>query len=561
MSADSRTVRSGPVDPRLLRLPGMRRYLLFIAAYGVAAAVVVVGFADSLSRVLAGVAEGRVNGPAALAVVGFAAARGLLATARGAAASAAAATLKARLRADLLSSALGRGPMWLRGQRSGELATLAGPGVNALDAYLTGYLPQLVTAVTVPVAVLARLALADRTAALTVALTLPLVPIFAALVGWHTASATKRQWRLLHRLGGHFHDMLTGVATLRAFGRARAQVDVVRAMADKHRGATMRTLRLAFLSALVLELIATLAVALVAVPVGVALVDGKLTLSVALLVLLLTPEAFTPLRVAGAQFHASQEGLAALRDVFAVLEPDEAPATRSGGASLRPRDVRIVLANTDLGYAGERVLRDVTLTVEPGERVALIGPSGGGKSTLLHALLGFVSPLSGRVVLESEGLAVDLADVDHERWRSRIAWVPQRPYLFAASVAENIRLGVPDAPDDRVRAAARAADADGFVAALPHGYATALGERGHGLSSGQRQRLGVARAFLRDADMMLLDEPTARLDGGSEAAVIEATPRLLAGRTAVFVAHRPAMLTLADRVLLVRDGHVREVTP
>ncbi|WP_344139492.1 thiol reductant ABC exporter subunit CydD [Luedemannella flava] len=535
----------------------MRPYLAAVLGYGVATAVVVVGFADSLSRVLAGVAVGRLDTGALVAVLVFAAVRGLLAATRGATATAAAATLKARLRADLLGRALGRGPVWLRGQRAGELATLAGPGVNALDAYLIGYLPLLVTAVTVPVAVLGRLALADRTAALTVALTLPLVPIFAALVGWHTASATQRQWRLLHRLGGHFLDMLTGVTTLRAFGRARAQIEVVRAMADKHREATMRTLRLAFLSALVLELLATLAVALVAVPVGIALVDGDLTLPVALLVLLLTPEAFTPLRAAGAQFHASQEGLAALRDVFAVRSPTDAAPTRSGGASATPRGARLVFDNTTFEYAGTAVLRDVTFAVAPGERIALIGPSGGGKSTLLHALLGFVTPTSGRVLVGN----VDLAEVDPDAWRSRIAWVPQRPYLFAASVADNVRLGLPDASPDAVRAAACAAAADSFVATLPDGYDTVLGERGFGLSSGQRQRLGVARAFLRDADLLLLDEPTARLDGGSEAAVIEATPRLLAGRTAVFVAHRPAMLPLADRVLLVRDGTVREVTP
>ncbi|WP_344088044.1 thiol reductant ABC exporter subunit CydD [Luedemannella helvata] len=534
----------------------MRRYLAGIGAFGIVTAIIVVGFADSLARVLAGVAQGRLDTAALATAVAFAAARGVLVAARGATATSAAATLKAHLRADLLTRALDRGPVWLRGQRAGELATLAGPGVNALDAYLIGYLPVLVTAVTVPVAVLGRLALADRTAALTVALTLPLVPIFAALVGWHTASATRRQWRLLHRLGGHFLDMLTGMTTLRAFGRAAAQVEVVRAMADKHRDATMRTLRLAFLSALVLELLATLSVALVAVPVGVTLLDGGITLPVALLVLLLTPEAFAPLRAAGAQFHASQEGLAALREIFAVREAGPSAPARSGGVAARPRASRIVFDNTTFEYGGQRVLRDVTVEIAPGERIALIGPSGGGKSTLLHALLGFLTPASGRVLVGS----TDLADVDLAAWRERIAWVPQRPYLFAASVADNIRLGLPDAPDDAVRAAAAAADASGFVAALPRGYATDLGERGVGLSSGQRQRLGVARAFLRDADLLLLDEPTARLDGGSEAAVIEATPRLLAGRTAVFVAHRPAMLPLADRVLLVRDGTVREVT-
>ncbi|MEH0841780.1 thiol reductant ABC exporter subunit CydD [Micromonospora sp. CPCC 205711] len=547
-----------PFDPRLLRrVPAARRDLAVLALLGGLTALLVVGQATALAALLATAIDGRLDRPALTGFVAAVAGRALVGWAQGTVAARAAATVKATLRADLLAAVGRHGPGWVAGQRAGQLATLTGRGLDALDAYFTGYLPQLVLSVTVPLAVLARLVFADWSSALIIALTIPLIPVFGALLGWQAQAATERQWRRLSLLGGHFLDMVAGLPTLRAFGRARAQTDVVRRMADGHRVATMKTLRIAFLSALVLELVATLSVALVAVPVGIRLLGGGITLSTALLVLLLTPEAYLPLRAAGSRFHASMEGLTALDEALTV---SAAPATTTPATAPLPAPSgrgEIRFEGVTVAYERTTALRDVTLTIRPGERIAVIGPSGAGKSTLLGLLLGFVTPTTGRVTIDG----VDLAHVDPDAWRQQVAWVPQRAHLFAASLADNIRLGAPDIPDAALAGAVADAALDEVVAALPDGLATTLGERGHGLSSGQRQRVALARAFLRDAPLVLLDEPTARLDTASETVVLDATRRLVAGRTAVLVAHRPALLADADRILRIEDSRVVELTP
>lgn len=468
--------------------------------------------------------------------------------------------------------------------RSGELVTLVGRGLDALDPYLTGYLPSIAVAGIVPIAVLIRLFVADLGTAVIVLLTLPLIPVFGALVGWTTKAVTERQWYALARLGGHFLDVVRGLPTLRAFGRARYQATVIHQVADAHRAATMRTLRVAFLSSLVLELIASLSLALVAVPVGLRLLSGSLDLQTALLVLLLAPEAYIPLRAMGTKFHAAMEGVAAADEAFALLPRDHAETTEGSPAGLRRErraapeiitareevtsEIRhsgdrpapeIRLENVTVRYPGrdDAALEDVSLVVRSGERVAIVGESGSGKSTLLHLLLGFVVPSLGRVLVDG----VDLSSLDLDDWRRRLAFVPQRPHLFATSVADNIRLGSAATPED-VRTAAGAAQAAGFVAGLPDGFETVLGERGVNLSAGQRQRVALARAFCRpSAEVLLLDEPTARLDGRSEAAVIEATRRLSEGRTAIIVAHRPAMIELADRVVRIDAGKIVDDRP
>ncbi|MFI7647303.1 thiol reductant ABC exporter subunit CydD [Micromonospora sp. NPDC049460] len=547
-----------PFDPRLLRrVPAARRDLAVLALLGVLAAGLVVAQATALAALLATGFDGRLDRPALAGFVAAVAARSLLVWAQGTVSARVAATVKAALREELLGAVGRQGPGWVAGQRAGQLATLAGRGLDALDAYFTGYLPQLVLSVTVPVAVLARIFVADWSSALIIAATLPLIPIFGALLGWQAQAATERQWRRLSLLGGHFLDMVAGLPTLRAFGRARAQTDAVHRMADGHRVATMKTLRIAFLSALVLELVATLSVALVAVPVGVRLLGGGLTLQTALLVLLLTPEAYLPLRAAGSRFHASMEGLTALDEALTLSAAAPAPVAPGGGAATPDGRGEIRFESVTVAYERTTALRDVTLTIRPGERVAVVGPSGAGKSTLLGLLLGFVAPTAGRVTVGG----VDLAGTDLDAWRRQVAWVPQRAHLFAASLADNIRLGAPDTPDAALATAVRDAALDDVVAGLPDGLATVLGERGHGLSSGQRQRVALARAFLRDAPVVLLDEPTARLDTASEAVVLDATRRLVAGRTALLVAHRPALLADADRILRIEDGRVTELTP
>ncbi|SDH62727.1 ATP-binding cassette, subfamily C/ATP-binding cassette, subfamily C, CydD [Sinosporangium album] len=506
------------------------------------------------AELLAGALSGRFEIWALGALAAAAAVRALLHFAQGMWAGAGATGVKSALRGRLLTRIGDLGPARLTTHRSGELVTLSGRGLDALDPYLTGYLPAVAVAGVVPIAVLVRLFTADLASAVIVLLTLPLIPIFGALVGWHTKVVTERQWKALAQLGGHFLDVVRGLPTLRAFGRARFQAGVIADVAQAHRSATMRTLRVAFLSALVLELVASLSLALVAVPVGLRLLSGTLDLDTALLVLLLAPEAYLPLRAMGTRFHASMEGVAAADAAFAVLEGETRDARR-GRRRIEPGAApEIRFERVTVRYPGrdDAALEDVSLVVAPGEKVALVGESGAGKSTLLHVLLGFVAPDEGRVLVDG----VDLADLDLAAWRERLAFVPQRPHLFAASVADNIALGGDPA---LVRRAAERAQAGGFVSELPQGYDTVLGERGADLSAGQRQRVALARAFCRpSASVLLLDEPTARLDGRSEAAVVEATRALSEGRTAIVVAHRPAMIELADRVVRVSGARVLE---
>ncbi|MFI0756662.1 thiol reductant ABC exporter subunit CydD [Streptomyces anulatus] len=552
-----------PVERRLMReLSVLRRHMTYSTALSLLGAGTVVAQAVLLATVLADGFAGRPFRSAPLVALGAVMAlRALLAWARGALAQLAAADAKRTLRDRITERLRQTGPQGLADRRHGETITLLTRGLDALDPYVVGYLPTKAAVAVVPLAVVGWLLWTDWSSALIIIVTLPLIPVFGALVGMHTARRTARQWRLLATLGGHFLDVVAGLPTLRAFGRERHQARVVGEMADAHRRATLRTLRVAFLSSLVLETVATLSVAMVAVPVGLRLLGGGTDLRTALIVLFLAPEAYLPLRAAGAAFHDSAEGITVAERVFAILDEDGVRPPRSAVRVPAPgaRTAHLRLDRVTVHYAdrAEPALRDLSLSVAPGEHVALVGPSGAGKSTLLALLLGFARPDSGRVTVDG----ADLADLDPDSWHAQVAWVPQRPHLFAASVAENIRLGRPDASDAEVRRAARAASADLFVEELPLGYDTPLGEHGAGLSAGQRQRIALARAFLKDAPVLLLDEPTAHLDSVSEAAVTRATARLMRGRTSIVVAHRTGLLPHADRIVTVRAGSLAPTRP
>ncbi|MEU7241064.1 thiol reductant ABC exporter subunit CydD [Streptomyces sparsogenes] len=574
-----------PVDPRLLRhARATRLFLAASVALGLVAAGLVVAQAMLIAEVVVaafvhGAAPGDLGRPLAL-LAAVAVGRAAVAWLTELAAHRAGAAVKSELRMRLLAHAVRLGPERMGtdatdadasgadvpgaerpgagrsgagqsgagrsgGRGTGELTTLATRGVDALDDYFARYLPQLGLAVVVPVAVLARILTADWVSALIIAATLPLIPLFMILIGWATQSRMDRQWRLLSRLSGHFLDVVAGLPTLKVFGRAKAQAASIRAITADYRRATLRTLRLAFLSSFALELLSTVSVALVAVGIGMRLVHGELDLYTGLVVLVLAPEAYLPLRQVGTHYHAAAEGLAAADEVFAVLEREpratgDAPAPDARGATLTVEGLEV----RHPGRA-EPSLAATSFEILPGETVALVGPSGAGKTTLLNALLGFAEPTAGRVLVAGR----DLASLDPESWRRQIAWVPQRPYLFAGTIADNVRLARPDADDAAVRAALRDAGALGFVDALPHGADTRLGEMGAGLSAGQRQRIALARAFLADRPVLLLDEPTAGLDGETEAAVVEAVRRLAEGRTVLLVVHRPALLAVADRVV------------
>jgi ATP-binding cassette, subfamily C, bacterial CydCD len=452
---------------------------------------------------------------------------------------------------------------------SGQVVALAARGLDSLDAYFGRYLPQVVLAVLVPLVVIACLATADLVATLTVALTVPLIPLFMALIGSATERLRQRRWDALTRLSGHFLDVVAGLPTLRVFGRSGAQIERLERVTDDYRRQSMATLRVAFLSAFALELTATLSVALVAVGVGLRLVDGLMDLRTGLFVLVLAPEAYLPLRQMGASFHASQEGLEAAGQVFRIIEgaPGAAGGARPGGDT--------VAAGTEMRSFGRGAVPEpdllgaeiraegitvrqpgrgleapfgASLVVRPGEVVAVAGPSGAGKSTLIDVLLGLRPADSGRVAIATaDGRSVALTTLDREDWHRHVGWVPQHPYCFPGTVAENVRLAAPDAPDAAV---VEALAAVGLAGLDP---STRIAEGGTGLSSGQRRRLGVARALLKDGDFLMLDEPTAGLDAASEATVLAAVRAAarVHNRAVLLVAHRPAALAVADRVVTV----------
>jgi ATP-binding cassette subfamily C protein CydD len=381
-------------------------------------------------------------------------------------------------------------------------------------------------------------------------------------VGLHTKAQTRRQWRLLAQLSGHFLDVMQGLPTLKAFGRAKYQEQVIAKVTDEHRSATMATLRVAFLSALVLELSAALATAIVAVETGLRLLYGHMPYETALLVLLLTPEAYLPLRAVAAQYHASAEGTAAAESIFQILDtplPSQNSRTRAPAADRTAqvpdlRSASIRLTGVTVAYPGRDrpALDTLDLAISPGELIVLTGPSGAGKSTVLRLLLRFTEPTRGTITADG----IELASVPVDPWRAQIAWVPQHPRFFPGSVADNIALGRPSTSRAAIEDAARLAGAGAFIEALPHGYDTPLGERAARLSAGQRQQLALARAFLRDAPLLLLDEPTAHLAPAAAAAIDDVIRGPLAGRTIIMATHRYPGVAASQVIAL--DGRFAE---
>jgi ATP-binding cassette subfamily C protein CydCD len=537
-----------------------RTHLAVTGALGLLATALIVAqatlLAHTIVRVFLGGASLGAVAPALLWLAALALARGLVDAGFEASGRIGAARAMAELRSRLLRHLLLVRPGALREERSGELAAAAVQGVDALEAYFARYLPQAVLAVCAPLLILVWVLPRDWEAGLILAVTAPLIPVFMVLIGRLAERSTRRRWRRLARLSAHFLDLVGGLETLRAHNRAEAQTASIEAAGESYRRETMKTLRIGFLSALVLELLAMLGVALVAVTVGVQLAGGDLGLTAGLTVLLLAPELYMPLRRLGAEFHASADGMASAERIFELLDRPAAvaepatplPAPDPGAAALRLEAVRF-------SHPGrEETLRGVELTIEPGETVALTGPSGGGKSTLLSLLLRLADPGAGRI----ECGGVELRDVGAAEWRRRIAWVPQRPTIFSGSVGENVRLADPGASEARTMAAVERAGLLDPVRSLPDGLATRIGEGGRRLSAGQAQRVALARAFLSEAPLLLLDEPTANLDAETELAVAAAVERLATRRTALIVAHRPELARRADRVVELRDGVLRE---
>ncbi|SDM76940.1 ATP-binding cassette, subfamily C, CydD [Methylobacterium phyllostachyos] len=465
------------------------------------------------------------------------------------------ARMRDSLRERLVAHAATLGPTWARTHRAGEVVGTWLDATESVGRYCSGYLPQAALAALIPLAILAFVIPTDWVSGLIMALSAPLVPLFMILIGKGTEALNQAQWRRLAHLGGHLFDAVEGLTTLKLFGASRAEADAVATLSDTYRRATMAVLRVAFLSSLVLEFLATLSIAMVAVYIGFRLYYGAMHLLPGLAVLMIAPEFFRVLRALGSQYHARMEAVAAGEAILALLETPPPPAP--AGTRDLPGPVRTVrFEQVWFGHGAAPVLRGVDLALARGRCVAIVGASGAGKTTMADLLLGFLAPDSGRITVDG----LDLAAIRPESWRARIAWLPQRPVLFHGTIRDNIRLGRPDADEAALRQAVARAGAEGLIAELPDGYDTVVGDRGQDLSGGEIQRVALARAFLRGADLLVLDEPATGLDAAN-AALIAASVRALCADCAVLViAHDTLSVRGADAVFRLTDGRLVPVT-
>lgn len=494
-------------------------------------------------------------------LVGIILVRGLLTWAGHSIAARFAIRVKMDLRRQLTDQLLRLGPAWAVGERRGELVNTAVQGIEQLQIYMAKYLPQMAFATLLPLAILGFVLTRDWLTAIILVVTAPLIVFFMILVGKMAEDASQLQWQRLSILAAQLLDVIEGLTTLKMFGRSRAQVQWLGRASDAYRMATMRTLRVAFVSTFLMELFATLSTAVVAVSLGLRLVSGQLPFATAFLVLLLTPEFYQPIRALGSEFHAGLNGVTAAGRVFDILDAQppglvpEPGESAVGPTALTPpftvefREVSFTYAS---GYAP--ALQGVSFTLQPGQMLAVAGRSGAGKSTLLDLLQGFLRPTEGVILING----VRLQDLPILQWRRHVSLLRQHSHVFAGTIADNLRFAAPEASQQEVEWAASAAGVQDWIAKLPQGYDTPVGEGGTDLSGGQVQRLAVARALLKQAPLVLLDEPTAHLDPATERTVQSGLDRLLAGRTALVVAHRLSTVERADKILVLAHGRVIE---
>ncbi|MBK1706512.1 thiol reductant ABC exporter subunit CydD [Halochromatium glycolicum] len=492
--------------------------------------------------------------------------RALVAWASEQSAFRAAAQVKITLRDRLYRHIQAAGPAWMAGQRSGAIAEDLTRGIESVEAYYARYLPAMSLTALIPLAILIVVLPLDWLSALIMLVTAPLIPLFMILIGSGVERLNQQLWKELARMGAHFLDVIQGITTLKLFNASRREADVIARISDDYRASTMRVLRVAFLTSAVLELFSTLGIAIIAVFIGFRLYQldlpipdliapPEISFVTGFFILLLAPEFYLPLRNLGTHYHGRMEAIAAAERLVGVFET-ELPSRAEPATGFAPDGaMRVRFEGVHFSYeSGRPALDGASFVIEPGQRIALVGPSGAGKSTVANLLLGFIEPEKGRLTVDGQ----DLAAFDIEDWRRQLAWLPQQPRLFQGTIADNIRLGLPDATDEAVQRAARRAHAAEFIEQLPRAYDAPVGERGVGLSGGQIQRIALARAFLRDARLVILDEATASLDPASEALVQKALDELARDRSMLVIAHRLSTVRDADRILVIEQGRIIE---
>jgi thiol reductant ABC exporter CydD subunit len=544
-----------PLDPRLLKYASTtRNYLAFATVNGIVTAGIVITQAIVLGELLASVFIGGkqfadVKGQLILLAV-LVIVRAISAWFSDYISARSSATAKSELRMAVLTRSAKLGPAWINSKRSSDLTNTATRGLDALDIYFSRYLPQLVLSAIIPLAVGVAILTQDILSAVVVALTVPLIPFFMALVGWVTQSKVDKQWHSMQALSGHFLDLVSGLPTLKAFNRSRFQAKTIKSVGEDYRTSTMGVLRISFLSSLVLELIATLSVALVAVAIGLRLVNGTMQLREGLIVLLLVPEVYLPLRQVGANFHAVAEGLEAANHMFEILEH---PLVEDGNDSKTscPEPKKITITNLTYTYplAQTPALTNLSATYSEGSISVLTGVSGSGKSTALSALLKFFAPDSGSIQVDG----LDLANIDTASWRKHVAYLPQNPWLPNGTVRDALLMAGNASDSDLMSICLRAGLDFSDQIQFPSGLETIV-STSSGLSAGQRRRIALARVFIRDSKVVILDEPTASVDGDTEELVIKAVQEMsAAGKIVIAVAHRPAMVSIADQVIQIPE--------
>lgn len=536
-------------------------YLLGTVSLGVGIAFLAVGQAWLVSLVISQVflehasfIEVRIS---LLEILGVIGARAVLQLLSEICAREAAIQIKESLRERFFKQLLSLGPVYTRGERAGEIMNTAVEGIEALDEYFSRYFPQIVLAISIPLLILGFVFPQDYKSGIILLLTGPLIPFFMILIGKLAEKKSLRQWQGLSRMSAHFLDMLKGLTTLKVFGRSADQAKVINRVSESFRQATMGVLKIAFLSALVLEFLATISTALVAVTLGLRLINGTIAFADALFLLMLAPEFYLPLRTLGSQFHARLSGENAANRIFEVLEHEEKLKDSQGSSKRLEEPIQEVsFENVSFQYDKEQelVLNRISFRVWGGERIALVGPSGAGKSSILQILLRFLEPSGGKVYVNG----VPLEDYSVLNWRENVAYVSQKPYLFSGSILNNLRFGCESASIEECIKAAKKANAHEFILNLPKGYETVIGEGGIRLSGGQAQRLAIARAFLNEAPLLLLDEAMSGLDAENEREVQIALENLMEGRTVIYTTHRMRTVQNADRIIVLEQGRILE---